>query len=88
MGYVSGFRFKIISTQDLAAPGVLNAHLTSGFVWMRRRARTFDQDMRRPTLGFTVELSVGYMPYAIRLDSAKARRVIKRVGYFTPGLIL
>lgn len=88
MNYSDSFRMKIMNTQALGAPGVLDAHLAAGFVWLRRRIRPFDQVMRGPTLGFVVELSAHYQPYAIRLDSAKARRIVRRVGFFTPGTIL
>jgi len=88
MTYGNSFRMKIINTQALGAPGILDAHVAAGFVWLRRRMRPFDEVMRGPTLGFSVELSAHYQPYAIRLNSAKARRIVRRVGYFTPGTIL
>jgi len=83
MSYADRFRRKIIDTQALAAPGALDAHVAAGFVWMRRRLRPFDLITRTPSLGFTVELSVMYQPYAIPLISAKARRLIRRQCYFT-----
>jgi hypothetical protein len=84
MSYADRFRRKIIDTQDLLQPGVMESHLSSGFVWVRRRrSRHFDLITRTPSLGFTVELSVMYQPYAIPLSSAKAQRLIRRLGYFT-----
>jgi len=75
---------KIITTQELNKPGVLEDHVNSGFQWIRRRdSKNFDRVVRTPVLGYVVELSVMPQPYSIPLTSKKARKLIGRLDYFT-----
>jgi len=70
------------TTVQLRDPVVLESYLLAGFVYIRRLEFKYEHIMREPTDGCHVELTkerdFGSMP----IDSAKARRLIRRISYF------
>ena len=56
--------------------------MRSGFIYIRQLHYDYNKIAREPTIGCYVELSVEPGIGTIPLDSAKARKLIKRSSYF------
>lgn len=81
--YSRTFQVLRVRTADLQSKERVAILLMDGFQWIRRvDTRPFHQILRAPAVGCLVEISTGYQPWAIPLNSAKARQLIQRRCYF------
>ena len=83
LGYSDVFRIKRITTPELKDPATMEALRKQGYDWIRRlNPHRFDQIVRCPTVGCTVEVSVLQHPGCIPIDSPQAKKMINRICYF------
>ena len=83
--YLSLFRRTVVWSQDLQNPAILEEYRMKGYNWVRRAdsSNNFSKITRFPTIGFYVELSTCRYPGAKHLDSPLAKKLLKRLCYFT-----
>ena len=74
---------KLFLSTELSKYDVYNSHLNDGFAWIcRRDPKHFADIVRVPTIGCYVEIYKSQYPGTIRLDSPKARAMLKKLCYF------
>ncbi len=82
--YCSFFRKTVVWSCDLQNPDVLEQYRMKGYKWIRRAdPKRFADITRFPTVGFYVELYTSIYPGTKHLDSPAAKKMLKRLCYFT-----
>jgi hypothetical protein len=70
-----------VALQDL---NVSTDLIDKGYVWIRRKAITnFNQQLREPTIGFTVQVYNYKESYCVELYSKKGRKMVSRLGFYS-----
>ena len=70
------------TTADLRNAVTLEYYMNAGFMYIRRLHYNYHYIMREPTNGCYVELTKERDIGSIPIDSAAARKLIRRVSYF------
>lgn len=82
--YLNLFKRKVVWSQDLNNPRVLDEYALRGYLWMRRAdPKQFSRIVRYPTVGFYVEVFTSKHPGTLHIDSPKAKHLLGRACYFT-----
>jgi hypothetical protein len=80
--YFSHSVFVKINTAELRNPVILAKYISEGFIYIRRLHYKYHHILREPTNGCYVELTkekdIGSLP----IESAAARKLIRRISYF------
>lgn len=83
LAYPLIFSRKRVYSLDLQNKEVLQQYLDKGYKWVKRvEFKHFNQITRYPTIGCTLELSIGYDVGAVEINSVYGRRMIKKLCYF------
>ena len=72
----------IAFTRDLAKNEILNTYIKKGYSYIRQIHRPYAYITREPSIGCIVELSVKPDIGSVLIDSAKGRKLIRRISYF------
>jgi hypothetical protein len=83
MKYSDYFRKIWITTSELKKPIVLEKYKKQGFIWIRKLTnKRFENIVRNPTIGCTVELFFLWQPNCVPIDSPQAKKLINKLCYF------
>ena len=83
MKYSDYFRKVWITTSELKKPGVLAKYKKQGFIWIRKlNNKRFENIVRNPTIGCTVELFFLYDTGCVPIDSPQSKKLINKLCYF------
>jgi len=67
---------------ELHKKGVLEEYIHAGFTYVRQVFPEFKKVLRGPTIGCIVELSSRKDVDSVPIESAKGKRLIRRLNYF------